>query len=201
MAQKKSPITVGAGRSTGAGTMSANSRLPSPKAVNTAGEPDLTDVEREIIGALTDFRNTLRDRTPLQTKYTIRTVTVVVPPPQLGPDDVRKTREALGVSQPVFADLLGTSASTIRSWEQGQKPPSPMARRFLGLIASDLPYWKSQFRAMVQIRNEEPDASGVLAVPSGVEGDRPSGAAHHNKRSGIVTKKVADKKAASKVRS
>ena len=55
----------------------------------------------------------------------------------------------------MFADFLGTSPSTIRSWEQGQKPPSPMARRFLGLIAADLPYWKRQFRAMVRIRDGE----------------------------------------------
>ena len=114
------------------------------------------EAAQEIIAALTDFRDTLRARTPLETKYTVRKVVVVVPPPQLGPDDVRKTREVLGVSQPVFADFLGTSPSTIRSWEQGQKPPSPMARRLLGLIASDPTYWRGQFRSMVMRKSVTP---------------------------------------------
>jgi transcriptional regulator with XRE-family HTH domain len=63
--------------------------------------------------------------------------------------------DALRVSQRVFAEILGTSPSTIHSWEQGQKPPSPMARRFLGLIAADLPFWKRQFRAIVQMCGRE----------------------------------------------
>ncbi len=127
------------------------------RAGQRGGEEQLNEVDREIIGALTDFRDTLRARTPVErSKYTVRQVVVVLPPPQLGPEDVRKTREALGVSQPVFADFLGTSASTIRSWEQGQKVPSPMARRLLGLIASDPPYWRSRFCSMVEARSGEP---------------------------------------------
>jgi DNA-binding transcriptional regulator YiaG len=147
MAFKKAPQKIAVGRA---------ARAASPRQPGVVGRNlELSEVDLEIIGALTEFRETLRDRTSLETKYTVRMVAVVVPPPRLGPDDVRKTREALGVSQPVFADFLGTSPSTIRSWEQGQKPPSPMARRFLGLIASDLPYWKNQFRAMIQTRAGE----------------------------------------------
>ena len=86
----------------------------------------------------------------LEEKYTVRQVVVVVPPPELRPEDVSKTREALGVSQPIFADFLGTSTSTVRSWEQGQKVPSPMARRLLGLIESDPAYWRSRFAEMVE---------------------------------------------------
>jgi putative transcriptional regulator len=103
-----------------------------------------------VLGALADFRDTLHARTPLEQKYTVRKFAVVTPPPQLEPDDVRKTRETLGVSQPIFADLLGTSVSTIRSWEQGQKIPSPMARRFLALIASDPSYWKERFISLIE---------------------------------------------------
>ena len=142
MTRKKAPTQAVAGRSIGAGSLTA--REAQPEALDTGPGPKLTEVDREIIGVLTDFRDVLRGRTSLATKYTVCRVGGVVPPPQLGPEDVRKTREALGLSQPVFAHFLGTSPSTIRSWEQGQKLPSPMARRFLGLVASDLPYWKSQ---------------------------------------------------------
>jgi putative transcriptional regulator len=113
-------------------------------------EQVLNEVDREISGALTELRDALRSRTPLErSKYTVRQIDVS-PPPQLGPEEVRKTREALGVSQPVFAELLGASTSTIRSWEQGQKAPSPMARRLLSLIASDPTYWRSRFFARAE---------------------------------------------------
>ena len=131
----------------------SKSSVPQPareKFRNTARQQDLNDVDREVLGALADFRDTLRARIPLEKKYTVRKLAAVTPPPQLEPDDVRNTRESLGVSQPVFAGLLGTSVSTIRSWEQGQKTPSPMARRLLALIASDPSYWKERFISMIE---------------------------------------------------
>jgi putative transcriptional regulator len=145
----------------------------------SVGGPDRRrdEVAQEIIGALTDFRDTLRARTPLEKKYTVRKVAVFVPPPQLGPEEIRKTRELLGVSQPVFAGFLGASPSTVRSWEQGQKPPSPMARRLLGFIASDPTYWKDRLQSMVEGASQE-SASGrrsvlVLRATSNLETDTP----------------------------
>jgi putative transcriptional regulator len=113
-------------------------------------ERPLNEFDREVIEALAGFRDALRDRVPLETKYTVRQVVAVEPPPRLTPADVRQVRESLGLSQPVFADFLGTSPSTVRSWEQGQKQPSPMARRFLGLIAADPTYWAGRFRSIVR---------------------------------------------------
>jgi putative transcriptional regulator len=79
-------------------------------------------------------------------------VVALEPPPQLTPADVREVRESRGLSQPVFADILGTSPSTVRSWEQGQNQPSPIARRFLGLIAAEPAYWSDRFRSIVRTR-------------------------------------------------
>ena len=42
-------------------------------------------------------------------------------------------RERLGLSQAVFADLLGASASTVRAWQRGAREPSDMVRRLLAL--------------------------------------------------------------------
>jgi putative transcriptional regulator len=154
MAHKKVREKTAVDRTCG-GNVSATLPEASVQARAVGREPVLNEVDREIIGALAGFRDTLRARIPLERKYTVRQVVVVRPPPQLRPEDVRKAREALGVSQPIFADLLGTSASTVRSWEQGQKPPSPMARRLLGLIAADPPYWRSRFYSMVEARGGE----------------------------------------------
>jgi putative transcriptional regulator len=162
MTQEKSPEKPTADRSSGAHDVFPSSRKASAKGRESGREQDLNDVDREIVAALTDLRDTFRAQTPLETKYTVRQVVMVVPPPQLGPEDVRRTREVLGVSQPVFADFLGTSTSTIRSWEQGQKTPSPMARRLLSLIAADPTYWKSRFSSMAEIRGSEDESAGVV---------------------------------------
>jgi DNA-binding transcriptional regulator YiaG len=160
MAHQKVPSRPESGRSRGTGTAS-RSRAGGARSAGAARGKDLTEVDREVIDALAGFRDAVRDRIPLETRYTVRQVVEVEPPPPLTPADVRGIRESLGLSQPVFADFLGTSTSTVRSWEQGQKPPSPMARRFLGLIAADPPYWKSRFRAMVRTRAGEPRKSGA----------------------------------------
>ena len=169
------------------------SQAGSAEARGAGHERPLNEVDREVIEVLVGFRDALRDRVPLETKYTVRQVVAVEPPPRLTPADVRQVRESLGLSQPVFADFLGTSTATVRSWEQGQKPPSPMARRFLGLIAADPPYWKSQFRAMVRTREDESGESGCLGVPPGAAGERPGGAVHPLPRDTVGAKGVRNR--------
>ncbi|MFJ4386312.1 helix-turn-helix domain-containing protein [Pseudomonas sp. NPDC089408] len=50
--------------------------------------------------------------------------------------DIRRLREALNFSQPVFAMHLHTSASTVRKWEQGETSPSGPALKLLNVIQS-----------------------------------------------------------------
>lgn len=64
--------------------------------------------------------------------------------PTLTPADVAAIRASLGVSQTVFAGLLGVSANTVRAWEQGVNPPSGMAVRFLAEVRRDPDYWKAR---------------------------------------------------------
>ncbi len=47
------------------------------------------------------------------------------------PEDVARIRKAIGLSQPLFAELLGVSSKTIQSWEQGLSQPSGAASRLL----------------------------------------------------------------------
>lgn len=65
-------------------------------------------------------------------KVTVRR-TEVVPPPEYRERDIQRLRERLGLSQTVFANLLGASTSTVRAWERGARQPSDMARRLLEL--------------------------------------------------------------------
>lgn len=75
---------------------------------------------------------------PIEDHPRITVRKVMVPgPPLLAPEDVKRIRSKLGVSQAVFAEMVGVSTVLVQSWEQGQRSPSAMARRLLRWIEAD----------------------------------------------------------------
>ncbi|NOL50333.1 helix-turn-helix domain-containing protein [Pelistega europaea] len=48
--------------------------------------------------------------------------------------EVAQTRSKSGLSQAKFAERLGISVNTLRSWEQGHRKPSGAAATLLGLL-------------------------------------------------------------------
>jgi putative transcriptional regulator len=82
--------------------------------------------------ALAHKRGELPNAEVTRAKVTVRS-TAVVPPPDYGERDIQRVREQMGLSQTVFANLLGASTSTVRAWERGARQPSEMARRLLEL--------------------------------------------------------------------
>lgn len=71
-------------------------------------------------------------------KVTMREFDADFPPPvhTFTPTDIKRLRESLLFSQPVFAHHLHTTASTVRKWEQGETRPSGPALKLLNIIAS-----------------------------------------------------------------
>ncbi len=67
------------------------------------------------------------------TMRTFDTMCLVAPVP-LKPQQIKKLRERLRVSQPVFARYLNTSESTVEKWETGAKQPSGMALKLLSVV-------------------------------------------------------------------
>ena len=63
-------------------------------------------------------------------RRTLREATVA-PPPRYGSARVRRLRERLGRSQPLFAKALNVSVGTVRGWEQGARVPDGPSRRLL----------------------------------------------------------------------
>jgi len=55
----------------------------------------------------------------------------VAAPPRYGSSRIRRVRERLGLSQPLFARVLNVSVATIRGWEQGVRIPDGPSRRLL----------------------------------------------------------------------
>ncbi|HET6251330.1 MAG TPA: hypothetical protein VFE47_26840 [Tepidisphaeraceae bacterium] len=101
------------------------------------------NIAREIIDDLKELNATLEAGIPLHEKYTVRTVNVVREPTKYTAASVRRTRKLVGVSQPIFARMLGVSAALVRAWECGQRTPAPIARRMLDLVRADPANWRA----------------------------------------------------------
>lgn len=123
-------------------------------------------VADELIGGMKSLLGDLQAG-----KLNGRSVQIAVEIPELAPADVRGVRESLGLSQPLFANFIGASASAVRAWEQGAKTPTPMACRFLDSIRRDPAYWRSQLTAVV-----EPAASPATVKKPGKTVFKPTGA-------------------------
>lgn len=61
----------------------------------------------------------------------------VAEPGVYGPKEVRALRDVIGVSQRLFAALVGVSPELVESWEQGVREPARLARRLLDTIAEN----------------------------------------------------------------
>ncbi len=70
-------------------------------------------------------------------KVTMRNFNAICPPPvrEFGAAEIKRLRESLKFSQPVFALHLHTTASTVRKWEQGETRPAGPALKLLNVIA------------------------------------------------------------------
>jgi DNA-binding transcriptional regulator YiaG len=100
----------------------------------------------EIVEGLRELIDVLRAGEPLESRFTVRTYKIAPPPSYCG-EGVRRVRELLAMSQAAFAAFLGADASTVRSWEQGLRPPSPLACRLLSEIEADPPHWRKRLAA------------------------------------------------------
>jgi len=105
------------------------------------------DVAGEIIADLKQMHATLKAGIPLREKYTVRTVRTVPAPANYDASAVRATRNLVGVSQSVFAGMLGVSPALVRSWECGQRKPSALARRLLDEVRSNPKGWRAMLDA------------------------------------------------------
>ncbi len=70
-------------------------------------------------------------------KVTLRDFDAISPPlvRDFSANDIKRLRNALKFSQPIFAMHLHTTPSTIRKWEQGETRPTGPALKLLNVIA------------------------------------------------------------------
>ena len=113
-----------------------------PANSGTSGSKDLSSAGAKIVSAFQEAIDVMRSGGSLPRRLTARGCDAEFVRPVYGPEDVRRVRDLLGMSQVVFARFLGVDPNTVRSWEQGTRPPSSIARRFMGEIEEDPAYWR-----------------------------------------------------------
>jgi putative transcriptional regulator len=107
----------------------------------------------QIVSRLKQFTESLEALPPdaaLESRFTVRTVKLSVPPTVCTPKEVKATREILGASQAIFAQFLGVSASAVQDWEQGHKPPRGSACRLMHEIRRDPGYWRQRLLELIE---------------------------------------------------
>jgi putative transcriptional regulator len=110
------------------------------------GKQMMTSKGREIVRSLVEAIGVERAGIPVESRFTVRTVDLPDEPGAYDADAVRATRAALGVSQTIFAHLMGVSAMLIRAWEQDQRKPALWARRLLDEMNRAPRHWLRMIR-------------------------------------------------------
>jgi DNA-binding transcriptional regulator YiaG len=85
-----------------------------------------------------------------------------------GKVDIKKIREAMGLSQDEFALEFGLEVSTLRNWEQGRSEPDTAARNFLVTVARNPEAVRA---ALSKTRAKDEYAAKLLAVKGRVADD------------------------------
>jgi DNA-binding transcriptional regulator YiaG len=120
-----------------------------PASTRPSHSSELSPAGAKIVSAFREAIDVMRSGESLPGRLTARNHYEEFVRPEYGPEDVRRVRGLLDMSQVVFARFLGVDPNTIRSWEQGTRPPSSIARRFMGEIEDDPAYWRQRVARQV----------------------------------------------------
>ncbi len=79
-------------------------------------------------------------------KHTLRSIPLeMFVLPKTTVRDIVEARTSLGVSQPVFAAILGVAPQSVKAWEQGTKKPPGTVRRLIDEMRRNPQYWLKRF--------------------------------------------------------
>src|SRR5258706_4782162 len=102
-------------------------------------------VADDIMAGMRELERMMDEGKTPEQMFTVRTVEIP-DPNAYAARHVRELRDALGVSQAVFAHLLGVSVILVKSWESGVRQPNLMARRLLDTIKANPSRWLATIR-------------------------------------------------------
>ena len=62
---------------------------------------------------------------------------IVAPVPTFNSNEIKILRQMMGMTQVLFAAVMGVSPKTVEAWESGKNVPDGAARRMLGMLRQD----------------------------------------------------------------
>jgi putative transcriptional regulator len=105
-------------------------------------------IGQRIVERLRNFADALESGDDISKRFTCHTIQLNLIDKPYSPRLVKTTRDTLGVSQAIFAQFLGVSASAVQDWEQGAKRPHGSARRLMDEIRDNPEYWRRRLREL-----------------------------------------------------
>ena len=61
----------------------------------------------------------------------------IEPVPEMAAEEIKDIRKSVGMTQVLFATLMGVSTKTVEAWEAGRNMPEGPARRMLAMFKAD----------------------------------------------------------------
>lgn len=80
-------------------------------------------------------------------KKFVRRTFKIAGPRDVTATDAKSAREALGLSQSLFAEWLGVGVALVRAWEGGTRSPKGADRRLLTHILNNPDLWRKEITA------------------------------------------------------
>jgi putative transcriptional regulator len=109
----------------------------------------------EIVEGLTELHETLLRGDTVEETFTVRKVKLDLKPQAYNARSVQITRARLGVSQALFAQLLGVGIDLVQAWEQGARTPKPMACRLLDEMNLDPGRWRTRLKEAMREKEHQ----------------------------------------------
>ena len=109
---------------------------------------------QRLISGLSELKTSLEQNEKLEDRYTVRDIHLNLEPNAYSAQAVQELRHQIHASQAVFAQLIGVSVFTIRSWEQDKREIPKMARVLMDEIKANPKRWAKKLeKAAIQERH------------------------------------------------
>ncbi len=115
----------------------------------------------EIVEGLTQLHAAMQSGKNVEEAFTVRKVKLDLKPQEYDANSVRITRARVGVSQALFAQLLGASVDLVQSWEQGIRKPSTMACRLLDEMNLDPARWRNRLKDAMREADTDANSEAI----------------------------------------
>lgn len=89
---------------------------------------------------------------PLEKGFTVRAIRLNIDVRRYTGADIQAIRKKLNASQALLAVFLGVSERAVAQWEQGERKPPLIVRRYLDDISEFPELWKKRLKSVKSVR-------------------------------------------------